>query len=62
MPGETKHIIRSFESIRFPLETLYPRVSPGGWIVIELNGAVEFTSEYQPGGDVFDEQETRLVA
>ena len=27
----------------------------GGWIVIELNGAVEFTSEYQPGGDVFSD-------
>jgi len=25
----------------------------GGWTVIELNGAVEFTSEYQPAGDVF---------
>ena len=25
----------------------------GGWTVIELNGAVEFTHEYQPGGDVF---------
>ena len=27
----------------------------GSWIVIELNGAVEFTSEYQPGGDVFSD-------
>ena len=25
----------------------------GGWTVIELNGAVEFTREYQPAGDVF---------
>jgi RimK family alpha-L-glutamate ligase len=25
----------------------------GDWTVIELNGAVEFTHEYQPGGDVF---------
>jgi RimK family alpha-L-glutamate ligase len=25
----------------------------GNWTVIELNGAVEFTHEYQPGGDVF---------
>ena len=25
----------------------------GGWTVIELNGAVEFTSEYQLAGDVF---------
>jgi RimK family alpha-L-glutamate ligase len=25
----------------------------GGWTVIELNGAVEFTGEYQPAGDVF---------
>lgn len=27
--------------------------SDGNWTVIELNGAVEFTSEYQPAGDVF---------
>ena len=27
----------------------------GSWIVIELNGAVEFTSEYQPDGDVFSD-------
>ena len=27
----------------------------GSWIVIELNGAVEFTSEYQPAGDVFSD-------
>jgi glutathione synthase/RimK-type ligase-like ATP-grasp enzyme len=25
----------------------------GGWTVLELNGAVEFTREYQPAGDVF---------
>ena len=25
----------------------------GNWTVIELNGAVEFTHEYQPAGDVF---------
>ena len=29
-----------YESIRFPLETLYPHVSPGGWIVIDDYGAV----------------------
>ena len=29
-----------YESIRFPLETLYPRVSPGGWVVIDDYGAV----------------------
>ena len=27
----------------------------GSWIVIELNGAVEFTSEYQSDGDVFSD-------
>ncbi len=27
----------------------------GSWIVIELNGAVEFTSEYRPDGDVFSD-------
>ena len=27
----------------------------GRWTVIELNGAVEFTNEYQPSGDVFSE-------
>jgi len=31
------------------------RDADGSWIVIELNGAVEFTSEYQPGGDVFSD-------
>jgi [lysine-biosynthesis-protein LysW]--L-2-aminoadipate ligase len=25
----------------------------GGWVVVELNGAVEFTEEYAPRGDVF---------
>ena len=25
----------------------------GGWTVIELNGTVEVTHEYQPDGDVF---------
>ena len=29
-----------YESVRFPLETLYPLVSPGGWIVIDDYGAV----------------------
>ena len=27
----------------------------GNWTVIELNGAVEFTNEYQPTGDVFSD-------
>jgi RimK family alpha-L-glutamate ligase len=27
----------------------------GGWTVIELNGAVEFTGEYQPATDIFAE-------
>jgi glutathione synthase/RimK-type ligase-like ATP-grasp enzyme len=27
----------------------------GNWTVIELNGAVEFTHEYQPGGNIFAE-------
>jgi RimK family alpha-L-glutamate ligase len=31
----------------------------GGWTVIELNGAVEFTADYSNGSDVF--QETALV-
>jgi O-methyltransferase len=29
-----------YESVLFPLETLYPLVSPGGWIVIDDYGAV----------------------
>lgn len=32
----------------------------GDWTVIELNGAVEFTHEYQPGGDVFLDVATEL--
>ena len=27
----------------------------GGWVVVELNGAVEFTHEYAPWSDVFAE-------
>ena len=34
----------------------------GGWTVIELNGAVEFTSEYQLAGDVFADVAGALVA
>ena len=26
-----------------------------GWTIVELNGAVEFTADYRPGGDVFHE-------
>src|SRR5262249_5695280 len=32
---------------------LVPNVA-GGWTIIELNGAVEFTAEYKTDGDVFD--------
>jgi hypothetical protein len=31
------------------------RLPDGGWVVIELNGAVEFTSEYSEWDDVFAE-------
>jgi len=33
----------------------------GGWTVIELNGAVEFTREYQPAGDVFADVPAELA-
>ena len=33
----------------------------GDWIVIELNGAVEFTSDYQPEGDVFADVAAELA-
>lgn len=33
----------------------------GGWTVIELNGAVEFTQEYQPAGDVFADVAAELA-
>ena len=32
-----------------------------GWTILELNGAVEFTREYQPGGDVFADVAGELV-
>jgi [lysine-biosynthesis-protein LysW]---L-2-aminoadipate ligase len=32
----------------------------GNWTVIELNGAVEFTHEYQPAGDVFADVASEL--
>ena len=34
----------------------------GGWTVIELNGAVEFTNEYQLAGDVFADVVGALLA
>ncbi len=33
----------------------------GGWVVAELNGAVEFTAEYAPWGDVFAETALALA-
>lgn len=33
----------------------------GGWTVVELNGAVEFTPEYAPWGDVFAETALALT-
>jgi hypothetical protein len=33
----------------------------GGWTVIELNGAVEFTGEYQAAGDVFADVASALA-
>ena len=36
--------------------------SEDGWIIVELNGAVEFTAEYRPQGDVFREAVLELVA
>ncbi|MDQ3122505.1 MAG: ATP-grasp domain-containing protein [Actinomycetota bacterium] len=33
----------------------------GGWVVAELNGAVEFTAEYAPWGDVFAETAVALA-
>jgi RimK family alpha-L-glutamate ligase len=35
--------------------------SLGGWVVAELNGAVEFTPEYAPAGDVFAETTLALT-
>jgi RimK family alpha-L-glutamate ligase len=34
----------------------------GGWVVAELNGAVEFTHEYAPWGDIFGEAATILAS
>ena len=34
----------------------------GGWTVVELNGAVEFSPEYAPWGDVFAEAALALIA
>ncbi len=34
----------------------------GGWTVIELDGAVEFTGEYHLAGDVFADVAGALVA
>ena len=34
----------------------------GGWVVLEVNGAVEFNAAYALGGDVFEEVVTALVA
>jgi glutathione synthase/RimK-type ligase-like ATP-grasp enzyme len=33
----------------------------GGWVVAELNGAVEFNEEYAPWHDVFAETASSLV-
>jgi glutathione synthase/RimK-type ligase-like ATP-grasp enzyme len=33
----------------------------GDWTIIELNGAVEFTREYQPEGDVFGDVSAELM-
>ena len=33
----------------------------GNWVVIELNGAVEFTREYAPDGDVFVDVASELA-
>jgi len=33
----------------------------GSWTILELNGAVEFTQEYQPGGDVFTDVAAELT-
>jgi RimK family alpha-L-glutamate ligase len=33
----------------------------GGWVVLELNGAVEFTAEYASWGDVFEETADALA-
>ena len=34
----------------------------GGWVVVELNGAVEFTEEYASWGDIFSETAAILAA
>jgi glutathione synthase/RimK-type ligase-like ATP-grasp enzyme len=34
----------------------------GGWVVAELNGAVEFTADYAPYGDVFAETALALTS
>jgi glutathione synthase/RimK-type ligase-like ATP-grasp enzyme len=33
----------------------------GGWTVLEVNGAVEFTREYEPSGDVFADVASELA-
>ena len=52
-------IIRELELDRHGLEVLpcsdmFSPLPDGGYVVLELNGAVEFTSEYSIGDDVFE--------
>jgi hypothetical protein len=54
--------VSGVSSLRWPPHgfDLVPDVY-GNWTIIELNGAVEFTAEYNTDGDVFDSAASELA-
>jgi [lysine-biosynthesis-protein LysW]---L-2-aminoadipate ligase len=60
-PGAIRTALAAAHSVGASLVGVDLMPTPLGFTILEVNGAVEFTSEYRPGDDVFQEAAFEIV-